>query len=210
MTNKLRVSTLAIIAVCGVTTLVSAANREKTAHVPTETMLEFSLNHLKESFDETSERNEQLSYENSMLFEDIRHLEFQRRRLLAQKAELSGDSDTSGSYFDQVVGMEEVAIDRRLSRTQELIIIFRQKIAELREKLIILEASVDQKKFESRKRSLLEREQEGAKRLSQLEKELNALEGEQAAPLRKIQTLTDEKTALEGRINILSRMPKVF
>jgi hypothetical protein len=184
----------------GVLPSLAADGRERSQHIPTGEMLEFSLLHLKESLQEIKQKNDRLTFENTALYDDIRYLQRVLQRLVARTTELGGESPSFHDQNNQELFMETVEPRGREQRTKDLITVFKRDISDLEKEIQFLEGNLDQNSFDSEKRLLLERKQKGLNNISELEKKFKILVKRSRVPEKTIESLKNEKRALEEKI----------
>ena len=184
----------------GVLPSSATGERERSQHVPTGEMLEFSLSHLKESLQKIKQKNDRLTFENATLYDDIRYLQRVLQRLVARKTELVGESSSFRGQNSQELFMGTVEAQDREQRTKDLITAFKQDINGLEKEIQSLKSDMDSNSFDSEKRLLLERKQKGLNNVSKLEKNIKILVKKSRAPEKAIELLKNEKGALEEKM----------
>lgn len=194
----------------GVLPSIAAAGRERSKHISTEEILEFSLLNLKESLQKVKQKNGRLAFENAAFRDDIQYFQGVLQRLITKKAGLLGESPSFDDQKNQSQFMETVYLKGREQRTKDLIAVFGQDVSELKKEIQFLEDHLDQKQFDSEKRLLLKRKQKGLKNVSKLEKNLKVLVNRNRAPEKTIETLKNEKRVLEVKIAKLEVGPNRY
>jgi chromosome segregation ATPase len=193
----------------GIFVPIAAAGRGRSEHTPMDKMLEFSLSRLKESVQETMQKNERFSFENDMLLETIEGLQREKESLSMKKAELSGKLSAYRPRKEPHF-REAVDIDSRKERTQELIAIFQRDIRHLEEKVQALNNSLSEKGFNSHKKMLSEKKENGKKNLFEAEKRVNSLEKGNQRLLEEIGQLKNEQNRLASEKEMLQNRANRF
>lgn len=177
---------------------LQSAALEPARHVPIEQVLEFTLERLQESLQNTLRQNEQLSFENAVLQRNIQDLRRKQEFLDSMKG-----AATNGSYPDHVVGgkdSEIIALDTRAQKTDELIAFFEQELKRLQEKLRLFDYKLDEQSFESGMSVLKQRKAIGEQNITRGQKKYKALLEANKGPLEAMERL---KTENEGLTQVL-------
>lgn len=188
--------------------LARAEDYRPSAHLSADKMLEFSLQHLKESVEKTAQKNERLSYENDMLRKSIQDLQVMKETLLMKRAELSGRPNIESPQTKMQLGALDM--DFRQKRTQELIPIFQNDIQRLKEEVRIIDGSLSEEGFVSRKKMLLQEREKSSKNLSKAKKELESLEKRNRKPLKQIEELKNIQKKLAREVEGLQYKASKF
>jgi hypothetical protein len=173
---------------------VEAALKETVRHIPIEQVLEFTLKGLQESLHNTLQQNEQLAFENAIVWRNIQEL---RRKQEFLDSKESGA--VNGSYPEHVLrGKEPAKItpNAKIQRTVELIALFEQEIKRLNEEIRTLDHKLDDRTFESRRKVLDQRKNMGVKNLTWAEKRYKVLVEGNKASLEIIEQLKAENEGL--------------
>src|SRR3989338_2531503 len=147
---------------------LQSAALEPARHVPIEQVLEFTLERLQESLQNTLLQNEQLSFENAVSQRNSQDLRRKQEFLDSMKG-----AATNGSSPDHVVGgkdSEIIALDTRAQKTDELIAFFEQELKRLQEKLRLFDYKLDEQSFESGMRDLKQRKAIGEQNINRGQK----------------------------------------
>jgi chromosome segregation ATPase len=184
------------------TTFVAAESEEGAKHISTGKILEFSLNNLKESLFKTKQRNDQLTFENAALRNDIQYFKRMLENLSLKKTGLSGGSSEYHYQKDQMI-LPAIDLSEREGRTQELLAIFKKDVLALQKEIQLLDNQLDQGDFISQKRALMGQKEENLENISKIEKRLKYLDKNSSDSQKTIEELEREKDELERKLAIL-------
>ena len=155
---------------------------------------------LKESLQKIKQKNDRLIFENAALRDDIQYFQSTLNRLAAQKTEGTDEPPVFDGQNKQLPFMEAAGGKNREQRVKDLIAVFQRDISGLRKEIQFLDGNLDQTKFESEKRQLFEKEQEGLKSIAKLEKNLKDLTKRNTSPEKVIEMLRDHRRTLEAEL----------
>ena len=183
--------------------LAGASGGERSKHISTGRILEFSLRNLKESLQKTKQNNDQLAFENAALSRDIQKLKRILRNLSLKKEEFMGRSSPLFEQKSKIFSTKTFDRKEREKRTHDLTLIFERDVLALQEEIQLLDSQLDQNRFNSQKQLLLGKEKEGQENISKAEKKMKSLNKKSRGPKKTIKALESAKNVLEKKLTIL-------
>ena len=173
---------------------VESAAQEPLRHVPNDQILDFTLQRLQESLQNTLQQNKQIAFENTILRRNIQELLRKQDFLKSNEA-----GDASGAYPAYVLKGEKpgtLDMNARGRKTEELIVFFEQELQRLNEKIRIIDTKLDEKSLESAMNVLDQRKGIGEQNINRAQRKYKALVEANKAAMESIKRLKVENAGL--------------